>query len=103
MQRMTTPYRLLSVALLALAGFSAGCTSHYIPNTDVEDTSENREAVLFCEKYRRAVERRDAPLLMTMISPRYYEDGGNADSSDDLDYAGMREYLQKQLKDAKAI
>lgn len=103
MRRMTTPPRNLSFALLALAATLAACTSHYIPNTDVEDTSENREAVLFCEKYRRAVERRDAPLLMSLISPRYYEDGGNADASDDLDYAGMRDYLQKQLKDAKAI
>jgi hypothetical protein len=103
MPRMTTLLRPLSAAFLALPGLLAACASHYIPNTDVEDTSENREVVLFCEKYRRAVEHRDAPLLMSMISPRYYEDGGNADASDDLDYTGMREYLQKQLKDAKAI
>ncbi|MBI5532759.1 MAG: hypothetical protein HY898_08605 [Deltaproteobacteria bacterium] len=101
---MTTSLRILSVALLAAATSPlAGCTTHYIPNTDVEDTSENREAVLFCEKYRKAVERRDIPLLLTLISPRYYEDGGNADASDDLDYAGMREYLQTQLTQAKAI
>lgn len=100
---MTTPAPTLCAAFLALSGLSAGCVQHYIPNTDVEDTSENRDAVLFCEKYRKAVERRDVPLLLTMISPRYYEDGGNADASDDLDYNGMRDYLQKQLKEAKAI
>ena len=90
------------LAAAAAVSLSA-CTTHYIPNTDVEDTSENRDAVLFCEKYRKAVERRDIPLLLTLISPKYYEDGGNADASDDLDYAGMREYLQKQLTLAKAI
>jgi hypothetical protein len=101
---MTTPPRiLLALAIAATTGSLAGCTTHYIPNTDVDDTSENREAVLYCEKYRKAVERRDVPQLMTMISPKYYEDGGNADASDDLDFAGMRDYLQKQLGTAKAI
>jgi hypothetical protein len=100
---MITLARTLLAASVALAALTMGCVRHYIPNTDVEDTSDNRDAVLFCEKYRKAVERRDVPLLLTMISPRYYEDGGNADASDDLDYAGMREYLQKQLQDAKAI
>ncbi len=91
------------IVLLTAAAPLAGCTTHYIPNTDVEDTSLNREVVVFCEKYRKAVEHRDAPLLLSMVSPRYYEDGGNADASDDLDYQGVREYLTSQFKLAKAI
>jgi hypothetical protein len=96
--------RSLLVPLVLCAGLpTAGCTTHYIPNTDVEDTGENREAVLFCEKYRKAVEHRDVPLLMSLVSTRYYEDGGNVDASDDLDYEGLRDYLNKQFKNAKAI
>ena len=94
---------LLAALLLCTCLTAGGCATHYIPNTDVEDTADNREAVLFCEKYRKAVEHRDVPLLMSLVSPRYYEDGGNVDASDDMDYEGLRDYLNKQFKNAKAI
>ena len=88
--------------MLALAAAS-GCTTHYIPNTDVEDNSENRGIIAFCEKYRRAVERKDTIELLQMASPRYYEDGGNVDPSDDIDYAGLRDYLSTRFLGVTAI
>ena len=88
---------------LALALFVLGCATHYIPNTDVEDTSENRKVISFCEKYRRAVEERNVPLLLDMASAAYYEDGGNVDASDDMDYDGLRDYLEGRFKDTRAI
>ena len=81
----------------------AGCATHYIPNTDVEDNDDNRKIIAFCEKYRHAVEERNVPLLLDMASPRYYEDGGNVDAADDMDYAGLREYLEGRFKDTRAI
>ena len=39
-----------------------------IPNTRVEDTSENREVVDFIERYRQAVEARNVPALLAMAS-----------------------------------
>jgi hypothetical protein len=81
----------------------AGCATHYIPNTDVEDSDENRKVIAFCEKYRHAVEERNIPLLLSMASPRYYEDGGNVDASDDMDFDGLREYLEGRFKDTRAI
>jgi hypothetical protein len=96
--------RPLVVALsLALAPVAFGCSKTYIPNTDVEDSSENRKVISFCEKYRRAVEDRDVDVLMGMVSPRYFETGGNAKSSDDIDYNGLREYLTNRFKQTKAI
>ncbi len=80
-----------------------GCAKTLIPNTDVEDTSENRRVIAFCEKYRRAVEDRDVDALVAMASPRYFETGGNAKSSDDIDYNGLREYLTSKFKLTKAI
>jgi hypothetical protein len=68
-----------------------------------EDTSENRRVIGFCEKYRRAVEDRDVDQLVGMASPRYFETGGNAKSSDDIDYNGLREYLTSKFKQTKAI
>lgn len=97
--------RLARAAAVAacLAQSSFGCASHYIPNTDVEDNGENRGIIAFCEKYRRAVERKDTIELLQMASPRYYEDGGNVDPSDDIDYAGLRDYLSTRFLGVTAI
>lgn len=91
-------------ALVAvLAAPTAGCSKYYIQNTDVEDTDENREIVAFCELYRHALERKDIAALLDLASPHYYEDGGNVDASDDIDYAGLREYLLEKFEDANTI
>jgi hypothetical protein len=101
-----TPIRmtqLLAGAILAGCLGTTGCSKYYIPNTDVEDTDENREVIAFCEVYRRAIERKDIPALIELVSPQYYEDGGNVDASDDIDYAGIRDYLTSKFQDATAI
>jgi hypothetical protein len=97
----TSLWRGPAFALLFLA--LASCATRYIPNTDVEDNDENRKVIAFCEKYRHAVEERNVPLLLSLASPRYYEDGGNVDATDDMDYAGLREYLEGRFKDTRAI
>jgi hypothetical protein len=94
---------LLNMLALLLVLLGAGCATHYIPNTDVEDTSENRKIITFCEKYRHAVEQRDVPLLLQMAAQTYFEDGGNVDASDDMDYTGLKEYLEGRFKDTRAI
>lgn len=93
-------YVLLPVAAVSVLG---GCGGSYIPNTDVEDNDENRKVVEFCEVYRRAVERKDIEGLISLASKQYYEDGGNVDASDDIDYAGLREYLEGKFDEAKGI
>jgi hypothetical protein len=95
--------RLLVAAVLVLAAPIAGCATHYIPNTDVEDTEANRKLIKFCERYRHAVELKDVGTLLKMAAPNYYEDGGNVDAADDLDYAGLRAYLTSKYRDAVAI
>jgi hypothetical protein len=89
--------------LLVAAVATAGCATHYIPNTDVEDNDDNRKVIAFCEKYRHAVEERNVPLLLDMASTQYFEDGGNVDATDDMDYAGLHEYLDGRFKDTRAI
>ena len=92
---------LLTALLVTLA--LAGCRTQLIPNTDVEDTEQNRSVIEFCETYRRAVERRQVGLLLELAHPTYYEDGGNIDATDDLDYAGLEKYLQQRFNRTKAI
>jgi len=93
---------LARLSLLCFVGL-AGCSTQYIPNTDVQDNDDNRRVVAFCEKYRHAVEERNVPLLLQLASTAYYEDGGNVDASDDLDYEGLRQYLEGKFKDTRAI
>ena len=91
------------VAALLLGLLVVSCTPEYIPNTDVEDTAENRGVISFCEEYRRAVEQRKIGLLVQLAAPSYYEDGGNVDATDDIDYAGLKDYLEDKFKQTKAI
>lgn len=86
--RATSFFVVLSLSLPAF-----GCAEHYIPNTDVEDTEDNRDIVAFCEQYRKAVERKDANAILKLVSPDYYEDGGNPDASDDMDYTQFKRWI----------
>ena len=91
---------LLFVTLALVLG---GCAQQLIPNTDVLDTPENRKIIEFCEEYRRAVEERKVGLLMSLAHPRYYENGGNIDATDDIDRAGLQEFLTDRFQHARAI
>lgn len=93
-----------TITLLVLAALSTlGCTHQYILNTDVEDTEFNRKIVDYCEQYRHAVEQRNTARLLKMADLSYFEDGGNVDASDDMNYDGLKEYLQNEFSKAVAI
>lgn len=99
-----TALRGLATALVGALGLSAaGCAPRFIPDTDVVDNAENRRVIVFCEAYRKAVERKDVATLLGMAAPGYYEEGPNADASDDIDYAGLKDYLTKKYADATNI
>ena len=87
----------------ALIVLAPGCKTHYIPNTTVEDTEQNRAVVEFVEKYRHAVERRNVGQLVDMAHPKYFEDGGNVDHADDIDYAGLQDHLAERFSLAKDV
>jgi hypothetical protein len=89
--------------VVAAALVEMACTPAVIPNTDVEDTEFNRQVVEFCEDYRHAVERRNVGFLLKLADQRYYEDGGSTDTSDDLDYAGLKAYLEGKFRGVKSI
>ena len=95
--------RLLSVRLFLVSVLLLACNKQLIPNTDVEETDFNRRVIEFCEKYRRAVERRNTSMLLKLAHPTYYEDGGSVDTSDDLDHAGLKQYLESKFRSTKAI
>jgi hypothetical protein len=90
-------------AILPLVFALSACSSSNIPNTDVEDTSQNRKVITFCEQYRHAVEEKNIGQLLKMVHPRYHEDGGNTNNEDDLDLEGLRGYLTDTFTKAQQI
>ncbi len=88
---------------LLLAALSFGCSKTMIPNTDVEDNSENRKVIQFCEDYRHAIEEKNIGKLLSIASPRYHEDGGNSDDSDDMDYDGLKQYFMTSFMKTAGI
>jgi hypothetical protein len=97
--------KLVSVVFIsaALSLAAVGCSKSYIPNTDVEDSSENKKVIAFCEKYRHAVEDKDVGTLINLASPRYYEDGGNTNAEDDVDFDGLKDYLTSTFVKTQTI
>jgi len=81
------------IAVVATALAAVACSKAYIPNTDVEDTSDNRQVILFCEHYRHSLEDKNVGELLKLMSPGYFEDGGNTKNADDADYEKIREFL----------
>jgi hypothetical protein len=103
---VSTPVKLFSASHLcavALLPTLVGCAHDYIPNTQVEDSDFNRDVIAYCEDYRHAVERRNVEALLKMADPKYYEDGGTVDTSDDLGLDGLKPYLQEQFAKASQI
>lgn len=79
------------------------CAHSKIRNTDIDDTDENREVLAFVEDYKRAVESLDADAVLSLVSPKFYEDNGNTDSSDDYDYNGLQTTLRESFGRTKTM
>jgi hypothetical protein len=95
--------RLLRYPLLGLGLMAAACSKTLIPNTDVEDTGQNRDVVIFCERYRHAMEEKDVGQILKLMSKGYFEDGGNTKNEDDADYDKIREFLTGEFLQTGAI
>src|SRR4051794_35911350 len=90
--------------VLACLLFVSGCaTVAVIPGTTVHDTKQNREILEICEKYRRAMEERDAATLLALAHPQYYEDSGTPKGDDDYGYQGLRDVLGKRLAQLRTL
>ena len=99
---------LASMRLMGILGFAAcvglsACAGKLIPRTSILDTDDNRAILDVVEDYHRALEQLDADALLAVVSPRYYEDNGNTDESDDYDYEGLRKQLAEDFQRTKAM
>jgi len=80
-----------------------GCAHSKIPNTNIADTDENRAILSVVDNYAQAMESLDSDAVLNLVSPRYYEDNGNSDKSDDYDFVELKDKLSKDFKRTKKI
>jgi hypothetical protein len=92
--------RLIPVAPLIVA---VSCSPKFIPNTEVEDTKDNRAIISFCERYRHAVEDLNIGLLLSLASPNYFDDSGTVSGTDDMDKSGLETVLKERFKSVETI
>jgi hypothetical protein len=87
----------LFMTLVAVAALGGCAAIRVIPGTKVADTKQNREILDVCERYRHALEERDAATLLALAHPHYYEDSGTPLAADDYGYEGLKDVLTRRL------
>lgn len=92
----------LSVAV-AVLGSACAPKAQTIPGTKIPNNDENTGVIKVIERYRQAIERKDAAALLLMASKRYYEDGGTQTGTDDYGYDELRDVLASRFQRAKNI
>ncbi|MCX7944016.1 MAG: nuclear transport factor 2 family protein [Deltaproteobacteria bacterium] len=92
----------VALFLLLFSIIIYGCPPKYIPGTTIVDNDENRAIFTLVEKYRRAFDEKDIETIMSLVSKNFYENGGNADPSDDYNAEGLRKNLKEKFSKTKA-
>lgn len=93
----------LTLSAVLVCGGSGCATINTIPGTKVADSRVNREILDVCERYRHAMEDRDATTLLSLAHPNYYEDSGTPLANDDYGYDGLKDVLQKRISALKTL
>ena len=102
------PRKTLLIPALALALtpllLVAACATAKIKGTDLDDTAQNREIVDVVERYRVAVESRDARSLKALASKHYYENASTTHTSgDDWGRPELEEVVERFKKHVMAV
>lgn len=88
--------RFLALSVLSLL---AACAPKRIPGTEIEDTADTRAILEVMEKYRSALENRDAAAIQALVTKDFREDAGTpSDPEDDLTAANLPAYLENLFK-----
>ena len=93
----------ISGVLFVLAVLCGGCQKQYIANTEILDNDFNRDVLNFCERYRHGVEDKNVGLLLSLASPRYFDNSGTPSGDDDVDKAGLEQLLKTRFAPIESI
>jgi hypothetical protein len=87
-----------ALSVVSLAVIAVGCSARKIPGTELDDTDDTRAILDVMERYRLAVEQRDAQTIVSLADESFKDDGGSATPDDDLDYRDLSTKLPERLK-----
>jgi hypothetical protein len=87
----------------ALALLAAACAPRLIPGTEIKSTPDTRAVYDVVMKYREALEKRDVPAILALVSPAYYDTAGTPDPADDLDRARLEQSLTAELAKTDSV
>ena len=96
-------FRLASGLLVALPLALAACAHSKIPNTNIDDTEENREILALVDSYHVALESRDADAVLALVSDEFYEDNGNTNRDDDYGKTQLAESLRSEFEKTEKL
>ncbi len=83
-------FRALLVVPLLLA---TACGARRIPGTEITDTDDSRAILAIMERYRSALEAKDAKAIQALVTEDFHEDAGTESPDDDLTYATLPEHM----------
>lgn len=72
---------------------TVACGGKRIPGTELQDTDDTRAILAVMERYRSALEAKDAKAIQALVSESFREDGGTENPEDDLTHANLPEHL----------
>jgi hypothetical protein len=97
-------FHVLSSVVVVVAAFCASsCTPSMIPETQIEDTEENRHVLTFLARYESAVTQKNVDAVLALCAADYYEDNGNVDAKDDYNRDGLQQRLTEQFAKTKEL
>lgn len=94
-RRLFTALQWMGLVLFGLLFIGLfGCNHQYIEGTKIEDSQESRDVIKTVEIYRKAMEKRDADMLLALASKNYFEKNGDSNSKNNYDYEGLKKFLR---------
>ena len=82
---------------IVLVALSVACATTGKP-PPIPDEPESKAVLDVLERYRRAMEAKDAEAILALASAEYLDDMGTAESEDDLDYEALGTKLHQDFE-----
>lgn len=90
-------------ALIVVAAMLGACAHGRIAGTEIPNTEANREIYSVVKQAVDAFGKRDSERLLSLVSPRYFEDNGTTSPDDDFGYEQLKQILPQSLEAAKEV
>jgi hypothetical protein len=87
--------------LLALA--ASACTPRLLPGTEIHSNPDTRAIYDVLQRYRQAMEMRDASAVLALVAPDYFDTAGTPQPDDDADRGVLEKRLPEDLANVDTL